>query len=122
MQWDVCHSAYRTTSRCPVKASSKLFCLSVEEAVRYRQYLWKFNGSSTDNPETMRKGTCSGYWLRTPSGNASTYDETDAVYIVDLDRGNIHPAGIHPTGTTGDPYIDTQTTIGVRPVFLVDND
>lgn len=101
---------------------AKLFCLSVEEAVRYRQYLWKFNGSSTDNPETMRKGTCSGYWLRTPSGNASTYDETDAVYIVDLDRGNIHPAGIHPTGTTGDPYIDTQTTIGVRPVFLVDND
>ena len=101
---------------------AKLFCLSLEEAVRYRQYLWKVRGSSTDNPETVTGGTCSGYWLRTPFGNASAFDGTEAVYVVDLVRGNIHPENIHPSGSAGDPFIDTQTTIGVRPAFLVPND
>ena len=103
------------------RMNAKLFCLSLEEAIRYRQYLWRFGGSSTDNPETVTGGTCTGYWLRTPFGNAAAYEETNASYVVDLVKGNIHPANIHPAGTTGDPFIDTQTTIGIRPAFLIRN-
>lgn len=100
---------------------AKLFVLSLEEALKYRNYLWKFGGSKTDNPETVTNGTCTMYWLRTPNGTTSDYDESDMCYVVDLSSGNIHPMYIAPKSSTGDPYIDTQTTVGVRPAFLIKN-
>lgn len=102
--------------------SCNLFILSVEEALRYKEYLWKFNGSSADNPDTITGGTLNGYWLRTPHGATDDYDETDMVYVVDLVLGNIHPAYIKPQSSTGDPYLDTQTTVGIRPAFTIPND
>ena len=43
----------------------KLFCLSLEEAARYKDSLWKLNGSDSNN--YINAGTYTmGYWLRTP--------------------------------------------------------
>lgn len=48
----------------------KIFCLSLEEAVRYKNYLWRLDGASQDN--YVETGThTAGYWLR----SAYTYDE-----------------------------------------------
>lgn len=101
--------------------SCNLFILSVEEALQYKDFLWKFNGSTTDNPDTITGGTLTGYWLRTPNGTNNDYDETDMVYEVDLNRGNIHPTYIKPQSSTGDPFADTQTTVGIRPAFTIPN-
>ena len=101
--------------------TGKYFILSVPEAFKYRQYLFRFSGSSTDNPQTVQNGTCSGYWLRTPFGGKNDYDETGQAYMVDLEKGNIHPADVRPRTETGDPYIDSQLTVGIRPAFLITN-
>lgn len=103
------------------KMSAKLFVLSLEEALKYKNFLWKFGGSATDNPETVTSGTCTMYWLRTPNGTANDYDESGLAYVVDLSEGNIHPMYIAPKSSTGDPYIDSQTTVGIRPAFLISN-
>lgn len=100
--------------------TERLFILSLEEAVKYRDYLWKFD-SGVDNPESVTDSTCGAYWLRTPNGTNRDYDETGLIYVVDLLEGNIHPEYIKPYGTTGDPFIDTQTTVGVRPAFTLPN-
>ena len=43
----------------------KLFCLSLEEAVRYKDSLWKIHGADGNN--YVNAGTYTmGYWLRTP--------------------------------------------------------
>lgn len=86
-----------------------IFLLSVEEAVKYSDYLWKFNDSEENNPETQYSAYSKGYWLRTPQ-----YQETSGqftygkgVYMVDLVDGNIHA-------------IDVQNkTIGIRPAITV---
>jgi len=101
------------------KMNARLFILSIDEALKYTDYLWKFNGSDTDNPETVTDTTCHSYWLRNPNGTSSDYSETQMAYAVDLDTGNIHPVFVKPDGTTGDSYIDTQTNVGVRPVFTL---
>ena len=46
-------------------STDKLFCLSLEEAARYKDSLWKLNGSDSNN--YINAGTYTmGYWLRTP--------------------------------------------------------
>ena len=45
----------------------RVFILSVEEAIKYRDYLWKFNGSETNNPESQISAYSKGYYLRTPT-------------------------------------------------------
>lgn len=43
----------------------KLFCLSLEEAIRYQDSLWKLHGADHNN--YVNAGTYTmGYWLRTP--------------------------------------------------------
>lgn len=88
----------------------RLFCLSVEEALRYRDELWRFDGSDKDNPETQISPYSGGYYLRTPvvyRDAEGSFCYSDAVYAVDLNRGNIHAVG---TGSTD---------IGIRPAFAL---
>jgi len=102
------------------KLNARLFILNMEEALRYKDYLWKFNGSDTENPQEVVSSTCNSYWLRTPNGTNYDCDETDLAYVVDLVSGNIHPEFIKPQGTA-DEYIQMQTTVGTRPAFVLPN-
>lgn len=87
----------------------QLFCLSVEEALRYRDELWRFD-SEVNNPESQISPYSQGYYLRTPhylenlKGNF-TYGKE--IYAVDLVNGNIHTVG-----TDSETY-------GVRPAFTL---
>ena len=78
------------------EVEDKIFCLSLEEALRYASRLWKLDGSEQDNFNLAGSHTM-GYWLRTPAardGNlcyAVTYDGRVAPEQVDLDRIGIRP-------------------------------
>lgn len=52
------------------RLTARLFSLSVEEALKYKDYLWKFGDTDADNPEVVTDNFCNGYWLRSPMGNA----------------------------------------------------
>lgn len=107
------------------KMADPLFILSVDEAYRYRSWLWRFDGSKKRNPETQIGEFCKGYWLRTPCGSA----EGSQIYIVDLVQGNIRPEVVRSDGqlkeqeeneTTGaDKEIRETGTTGVRPAFVL---
>lgn len=88
----------------------RMFCLSVEEALKYRESLWKFSGADEDNEKSQITPRSIGYYLRTPvyredaNGN---FRYSDEIYSVDLEKGNIRP-------------VKTDTTeIGIRPVFAM---
>ncbi|WP_097006340.1 DUF6273 domain-containing protein [Lacrimispora amygdalina] len=85
---------------------SKLFIPSVYEAILLKDYLWKFDGSNIENPETQIGAFCSSYWLRTPE-----YDTDDKIYVVDLKDGTITPKVV--SSTEENSYSDT----GIRPMF-----
>lgn len=78
-------------------AQDKIFCLSLEEALRYANRLWKLEGAENDN-FTMAGSHTMGYWLRTPAardGNlcyAVTYDGRVAPEDVGNNRIGIRPA------------------------------
>ena len=84
------------------------FCLSLEEALRYRDWLWRFS-SGQENPESQMSAYSQGYYLRTPF-----YEEDEhgrfvygqQIYVVDLD-GSVHPAPV------------SSETYGLRPAFAV---
>ena len=63
---------FTKTTGTAVAATDRLFCLSLEEAVRYQNILWKLNGSEYDN---YGAGTYTmGYWLRTAvTGGSKVY-------------------------------------------------
>lgn len=103
------------------KLNGKLFILSVDEAIRYRDFLWKFDGSEQENPETQTGNFCKGYWLRTPEGDRKNHD-TGRVYIVDLVNGNLRPCPVSPEGGTADEELNVTGTTGVRPVFTMPQD
>lgn len=103
------------------KLSGKLFLLSVDEALKYRDFLWKFQGESRDNPESQISAFSKGYWLRSPMGDGKNPD-TGFVYGVDLERGNIHPQRVKPEGGTGDEELDVTAAFGVRPAFVMPQD
>lgn len=87
----------------------KLFCLSVEEASKYRDELWKF-GSGENNPQTQVSAYSQGYYLRTPFyavNDGEKFLYTDDIYVVDLVKGNIHTA-----------KTDSET-YGIRPAFTL---
>ncbi|RKJ04690.1 hypothetical protein D7X87_10385 [bacterium D16-54] len=79
------------------KTEDMLFCLSLEEAIRYGKYLWKLDGSETDN-FNLAGSHVMGYWLRTPAARdgklcyAVTYDGRVAPEQVDNDRIGNRPA------------------------------
>lgn len=97
----------------------RLFVLSVEEALKYREWLWRFEGEE-ENPQTQVETYCKGYWLRTPAGNRTNFD-TDQVYVVDLVLGNLHPAAIRPQpdGDMQEEEISRTGIYGVRPAFVL---
>lgn len=88
----------------------KLFNLSLEEAVKYKNSLWRFNGSTENNPETQISPYSAGYYLRTPfyaENDTGTFQYSKDVYVVDLTAGNIHTA-----------RTDSET-YGLRPAFTM---
>lgn len=99
-----------------------LFIFSLNEAIMYAKWLWRFEGSESDNPKTVSGPFLSAYWLRTPYGNGFDYESSDMVYVVDLEKGNIHPASVRPESSEGDDYTDLFTAVGIRPAFVLDND
>lgn len=97
-------SDYQTSDRKFTKrirrgqeTEDEVFCLSLEEALRYAGYLWKLDGSDYDN--FTQPGTHTiGYWLRTPAARgdhlvyAVTYDGQIVPQEVDNSRIGIRPA------------------------------
>ena len=77
--------------------TDKLFCLSLEEALRYEDCLWKLDGAEKDN-FTLAGTHTMGYWLRTPAAKdgktcyAVTYDGRVMPEEVQNDRIGIRPA------------------------------
>lgn len=101
------------------KLTDKLFILSVDEALKYKDILWRFGGSKVDNPETQISAFSKGYWLRNPMGTSSAYD-TDLIYTVDLVNGTIRPQSIKPESGDGtDEELEVTSSIGVRPAFVI---
>ncbi len=98
--------------------SDHIFLLSVDEALRYRQWLWRFEGSEEENPESQWGTFCESYWLRTPA-QEKTEEGGDMAYVVDLVRGNIRPHPISIKENPEDPELGATGTVGVRPVFAV---
>lgn len=87
---------------------SSLFVLSVEEALQYKDYLWKFEDSLENNPETQYSTYCRGYWLRTPETNTD-----DMIYSVNLLDGKIEPVSVKA-------FEDNDySVIGIRPAFAI---
>lgn len=91
----------------PQVMKDQYFILSAEEAVRYRDWLWKFEND--EGPETQISPYSRGYWLRTP-----VYEEQDGkflygteVYVVDLENGCIRPESA------------ASAEIGIRPAYAV---
>ena len=101
--------------------TERVFILSVDEAMEYREYLWKFDGSEEENPDSQYSAYSKGYWLRSPMGNRDDYD-TGYAYVVDLVNGNIHPAAVKPEGGTGEEELDTTSVYGIRPAFTMPQD
>lgn len=86
----------------------KVFILSVEEALKYRDYLWKFNGSEVNNPESQISAYSKGYYLRTPQDSGiADFRYGAGIYTVSLTNGNIKPVDV------------TETSIGIRPVMTI---
>lgn len=92
------------------KLEDKLFLLSVDEAYRYRDWLWKFGPVTKRNPETQISEFCKGYWLRTPCKAASGTQ----VYIVDLVQGNIRPEAVRSDLRSAGRRGDTATNTGTH--------
>lgn len=83
-------------------AADKIFLLSVEEALRYREDLW--------TPEGGMSPFDRGYWLRTPvyeedADGAFSYGKQ--IYAVDLKTGCIRPARVD------------DGSMGLRPAFCL---
>lgn len=86
----------------------KVFILSVEEALKYRDYLWKFNGSETNNPDSQISAYSKGYYLRTPqNGGLEDFWYGEGIYAVSLTDGNIQPVNA------------SESSIGIRPVMTI---
>ena len=86
----------------------KVFILSMEEALKYREYLWKFNGSETNNPDSQISAYSKGYYLRTPqNGGLEDFWYGEGIYAVSLIDGNIQPVNV------------SETNIGIRPVMTI---
>lgn len=91
------------------KMVDQMFILSVDEALKYREYLWNLDETGA---------YAKGYWLRTPMGSGSNHD-TDYVYIVDIVNGCIRPQAIRPDSSDSDEEINVTGTTGVRPAYTM---
>ncbi len=89
--------------------NDSLFCLSLEEALSYRNFLWKFD-SDDDNPQTQVSSYSQGYYLRTPfylEDDNGQFVYNQKIYGVDLINGCLRP-------------VETDSeTYGIRPAFAL---
>ncbi|EXG84792.1 cell wall-binding repeat-containing protein [Clostridium sp. ASBs410] len=86
----------------------KVFILSVDEALKYREVLWRFNGSKTNNPGSQVSAYSKGYYLRTPQdGGLNDFLYGDGIYAVSLVDGNIQPVSVK------------ETSFGIRPAMAI---
>ncbi len=86
----------------------KVFILSVDEALKYRDVLWRFNGSETNNPGTQISAYSKGYYLRTPQDlGLNDFLYGDRIYAVSLVDGNIQPVSVN------------DTSFGIRPAMAI---
>jgi archaellum component FlaF (FlaF/FlaG flagellin family) len=86
----------------------KVFILSVDEALKYRDVLWRFDGSETNNPGSQVSTYSKGYYLRTPQdGGLDGFLYGDAIYAVSLVDGNIQPVNVK------------ETSYGIRPAMAI---
>ncbi|MEG1145155.1 MAG: hypothetical protein RSE05_07305 [Clostridium sp.] len=88
----------------------QIFCLSLEEAMKYKDNLWKFCGANENNPKSQISPYSSGYYLRTPAYDEDengSFQYSDDIYIVDLELGNIHTVKVG------------ETSVGIRPAFAL---
>ncbi len=120
------------------------FILSVEEALKYREHLWRIDGMDEEETAENAGTFAKGYWLRTPSGKD---ENAGYVYIVDLANGNLHPQAVRPlwemaaderreqlkaageddlaTGAglpADDEELAVTSPVGVRPAFVMKQD
>jgi len=99
--------------------TDRWFILSLDEALKYRKYLWRFGimpGEADENPESQTGPFSKGYWLRTPMGDGSSED-SNHVYVVDLVNGTIRPqAGKSGRNEEMGTYV---SSIGIRPAFAL---
>ncbi|MEG2350846.1 MAG: hypothetical protein RSB57_10115, partial [Hungatella sp.] len=103
------------------KMTDKLFSLSVEEALDYKDHLWRFDGSGVDNPDSQYGTFSKGYWLRNPCGNRLE-DQSGFAYAVDVVTGNIHPQAIQPPLGSTEEELNVTGIMGVRPAFTMRQD
>lgn len=95
-------------SRLFQQLEDRIFILSVDEAIRYKDYLWRFNGSEENNPESQVSAYSKGYYLRTPlDSGIIDFRYGDGIYTVSLIEGNIRPVEV------------SETSIGIRPAMAV---
>uniref|UniRef100_UPI001CA342BF DUF6273 domain-containing protein n=1 Tax=Serratia marcescens TaxID=615 RepID=UPI001CA342BF len=86
----------------------KVFILSVDEALKYRDFLWRFSGSETNNPGSQVSPYSKGYYLRTPQdGGLTDFWYGDGIYAVSLADGNIQPVSVK------------ETSYGIRPAMAI---
>lgn len=84
-------------ARSGKETKDNLFSLSLEDAIRYQDVLWKLNGAKENN-FTVAGTYQMGYWLRTPAGGdgtkcyAVTYDGRVAPEVVNNEKMGIRPA------------------------------
>lgn len=103
------------------KMTDRLFILSVEEALKYRDRLWRFGGAGEENPESQYGPFSKGYWLRSPAATGQDGD-TGMVYLVDLVQGRIRAGSTSPAAEGAvdeDPELSVTGTVGVRPAFTL---
>ena len=115
------HSTLRGSFIGSQKLADRLFILSVDEACKYREYLWKFEGAAQNNPQSQYGAFSKGYWLRNPAVDREN-SETGLVYAVDLVLGNIRPVRSAPENIADDAELTVTGTIGVRPAFVLPQD
>ena len=92
--------------------TDRVFLLSLEEALRYREVLWSFGTGMTEGsgPESQISAYSQGYYLRTPyfaEAEDGSYTDGSRIYGVDLVNGNIHPVEAG------------NETYGLRPAFAL---
>ena len=67
--YQISEKKFTKRNRQGQKTEDQLFCLSLDEALRYANYLWKLDGAATDN-FTLAGSHAMGYWLRTPAASS----------------------------------------------------
>lgn len=100
------------------KSEDYVFCLSLEEALKYKEYLWDIDINGVDDYDSSyTRGNdtkYSGYWLRTPVWKSNGTDKQD-----DSNYG-YKMYGVYCAGSVS-PLWQTAGNIGTRPAYVLPN-